>query len=185
MGSRTRSTALDRPVIRTEYGLELLSDANGNHTWSGGAFEVWSNDLDLRIVFGEVKHGDAMLLSEHSHCGTEGIAHVREQDRRRDRLTAVLGEKRHHLAGYLQIRNVRIQVGPVEALKVEHNVAIKELVDVADSCHHPCRPQLHSFKGIMTAKPLHRKRLGGPSLASLVVCQAILDLDSSNRMRLV
>jgi hypothetical protein len=47
----------------------------------------------------------------------------------------MLGEKRHHLARDLQIRNIRIQVDPVQAFEVEDYMAIQDLVDVANMCH--------------------------------------------------
>jgi hypothetical protein len=74
-----------RPVIRTEYGLELLGDADGNDARSGGLLEVWTDQVDLTVIFAEMELRDAMFLSERSHRGAEGVAHLCEQDRRGDR----------------------------------------------------------------------------------------------------
>lgn len=45
----------------------------------------------------------------------------------------MLGHERHHLAGDLQIRNITVEIDPVQRLDVQANMAIKQIV------HRDCR----------------------------------------------
>src|SRR5438128_28304 len=48
VGSGPSLATLDlRPVIRNEYGLELLGDSDGNDARFGGLLEVWPDHVDL------------------------------------------------------------------------------------------------------------------------------------------
>ena len=46
-------------------------------------------------------------------------------------MISMLTEKRDHLPAYLQLRNVGIQVNAIQALQIEHDMPIDDLIDVA------------------------------------------------------
>src|SRR5207248_11070591 len=51
-------------------------------------------------------------------------------------------QERHHLARHLQVRDIRVQIDAVQALQIETDMAIEQLVDVRHLSHGapPTRP---------------------------------------------
>src|SRR5215216_5008138 len=106
------------------------------------------------------------------------LTHPLNQGWRGDRLIAMLAEKSDHLAANLQGGNVGVQVDAIQALEVQHDMPIENLIDVADRCHHAYprqnspRPSLHftSATGTGTRRSeaglISRVLIWGPVLVS-------------------
>jgi len=80
-------------------------------------------------------------FGEAAHGLPEGLTHPLNQRRRSDRLIAMLAEECDHLATDLQPGNIRVQVDAVQALEVEHNMPVEQLVNVTHLCHATYPPK--------------------------------------------
>src|SRR5215471_10348385 len=95
-----------------------------------GLLQEGAHGVDLALAFLELEQRDAMAAGE----GLDGLAEVvtdgGEEGRRGDGVTEVAGEEVDHLAAHLKGGDVGVEVDAIEALKIEDNVLIEELVDV-------------------------------------------------------
>jgi hypothetical protein len=64
-----------------------------------------------------------------------------EQGRGRDLVAQVLGQERDHLAADLQVGDIGVEVAAIQAIQVERDVAVEDVVDVHHRRHmdHPDR----------------------------------------------
>jgi hypothetical protein len=131
---------LGRTVVRSQDGLELLGNANGDDTGLSSSLEVRLDDVDLPIALPETDDWDLMALGERGDCLAKALAHLLEQGWRGDGLIALLVEKGDHLAANLQGRNVRVQIDTIQAFEVQHHMPIENLIDVPDRCHAALPP---------------------------------------------
>lgn len=80
----------------------------------------------------QMEDRDVVLLRERLHLATEPVADLLEERGRRDRITEVLGEESDDLTGDLQVRDIGVEIEPVDAGEIETDMAIQHVVDV----HH-------------------------------------------------
>jgi len=91
--------------------------------------EVRLDEIDLAVMFGESQHRDMVPFGERCHRLTEGLCHALDQSWRSNRLVAVLAEEGNYLNADLQGWDIRVQVDAVEALQVQHDVPLQNLID--------------------------------------------------------
>lgn len=113
----------------------FLSHADGHHPGTRRLGEVGLHHVSLAIALLEAHHRDVFGLGEVVDGFAEGGADLVEQRRGGDLVAAVLAEESDHLPADLEVGDVGVQVHPVQALDVEGDVAVQEIVDVRDTSH--------------------------------------------------
>jgi hypothetical protein len=138
------------PLVAHEELLDLLGNHDRHHPVAAltlGLLQVGADVVELAIVPAgavgplEAQQGDAPLLGEGRDRLAEAVADAFEQDRRGDLVAQVLGQEPDHLAADLQVRDVGVEVDAVQAIQVERDVAVQDVVDVHHRRHmdHPIR----------------------------------------------
>ena len=89
----------------------------------------------------EAQQRDALLLGKGRDPLAEAVADALEQHRGGDLVAQVLGQERDHLPADLQVGDVGVEVDAVQAIQVERDVAVEDVVDVRHHRHidHPDR----------------------------------------------
>src|SRR6266567_7876481 len=109
-----------------------------------------------------MQHRDAIRFCKRTHCLTEAVTDALEQCWRWDWITKVLGQERNYLAAHLELGDVPIQVHPVKAFEVQHDMTFEYIVDVG--CPgHPDTSRADR-QTVLHRKPAHRiqrPELGG------------------------
>jgi len=103
--------------------------------------QVGAHPVDLAVVLGEPHHRDALVDGEPVDRLTERGPHLVEDRRRRDRIAQVRGQEGDDLPADLQIGHVGVEVNPVQALQVQRDLPIENLVD-RHRCGHARQPGL-------------------------------------------
>ncbi len=146
---------LRRAVLGAVHPLELLGRHDGHHPEllvPLGPLEIGADVVELAVIPAaaigllEPQDRDAMPLGEGFDVTAEPVAVALHQRRRRDRVTTMPGEERHHLASDLQAGHVRVQVQPVNTIDLQSDMTIEHVIDV----HHrrPCHgPTAWSHEG--------------------------------------
>ncbi len=128
-------------VGASEDPLDLLGNDDGHHSRFAGALEVGADMVQLAVVPAtavgllQTKDRDGVTLGEGPHCLAEAVAHALEEGRRRDRVAEVSAEEADNLAADLQVGDVGVEVDAVEAVQIEHDMAIEHVVDVREVGH--------------------------------------------------
>ena len=60
----------------------------------------------------EMQHRNVVQVGEPADVTAETSANLVEQNRRRNRVTQMLGQEPHHLAGHLKASDIGVQVQP-------------------------------------------------------------------------
>ena len=118
--------------------LELLGDADRGHPGPpGGGLrrDVRLHHGDLAVVLAELHPRDPVRGRVGLHGPAEPGPDVLHQRRRRDRLAKVLRHERDDLPAGLQDGNVGVQVDPVQALNVQHDMPVQKFPGRHDMRH--------------------------------------------------
>ena len=98
--------------------------------------------IPTRSVWGvETQHGDTIHLGEAAHRDADTIANALEQGRRGDGVAEVLGLVGNHLAADLQLGHVPVEIHPTQAVDIQHDMAVQDIVDV-DHLGHPATSRM-------------------------------------------
>src|SRR5262249_25644713 len=128
---KANRAGLSGVVVTDRDGLELLGDTDRDHArGTGGLVQEGAHGVDLALVLLELEQGDALTASEGLDSFSEVVTDGGEECRRGDGITQVVGEEGDHLAANLKGGDVGVEVDAIEALKIEDDVLIEELVDV-------------------------------------------------------
>jgi hypothetical protein len=166
--------------------LDLLGGDNGHHpdaTLLLGQVEVGADMIELAVIpagavrFGQTKQGNPVHLGEVTNQLAEAVAHRLEQRRGRNGVAPMLGQERGHLATHLEVRDIHVQVEPIDAGHVEVNMAIKNVVDVHHGRSHQATPVRTGSDRSRAITDDHSSTdtthaFSGPRLASLMPRQA-------------
>ena len=111
----------------------------------------------------QMQHRDAIRFCKRTHRLTEAVTDALEQCWRGDWITKVLGQERNYLAAHLELGDVPIEVHPVKAFEVQHNMTFEHIVDLG--CPgHPGTSRADR-QTVLHRKPTHRTQ--GPELGGL------------------
>lgn len=84
--------------------------------------QVLVHHIVLALPLREVHDRHALGPGEAGDVGDELLRHGRHQRGRGDRSPSVSGQEPHDLTGALQLRDEHVEVHPVDALDLEHDV---------------------------------------------------------------
>src|SRR3954452_262978 len=79
--ARTRFALARRAVIADQHRLELLGDADGDHTRLRLSPEIRLDHVDLTVTLGEPQHWNLMPFGEAGHSLPKGLTHPLNQCR--------------------------------------------------------------------------------------------------------
>jgi hypothetical protein len=155
----------------SEHPLKLLRHPDRSHpspSLSGQPVQVRAHHLQLAIPLSEAHHRDLTLGSELSDRLTKPQPDPLQDRRRRNRKPQMPGQETNHLPRHLQSRHPTIEVDPIEALQIQTDMPLKDIIHSHDTrCHGapPGRWQLNpatlpSPSRHVTHQPNHH--LGGP-----------------------
>jgi len=85
--------------------------------------------LDLAVGLGEPHHRDVLLIGEATHRSAERGPDLIEDRRGRDRIAQMRGQEADNLPTHLQVRDVGVEVDPIQALQVQRHLPIEHIVD--------------------------------------------------------
>jgi len=122
-------------VVARHHGLELLSDADGDDAGGAGGVQERTHGVDLALAFLELEQRDLVAASEGLDAIAEAVADVGEESGRGDGVAEVLGEEGDDLTADLEGGNVGVEVDAIEALEVEDDVLVEELIEVGHGGH--------------------------------------------------
>jgi hypothetical protein len=91
--------------------------------------DVGPHLLDLAIGLGESHDRDVLLIGEAADCTPKRRPDLVEDRRGRDRVPQVGGQEADDLTTDLQVRDVGIQVDPVQALQIQRHMSLKHIID--------------------------------------------------------
>lgn len=114
-----------------EHPLKLLRHPDRNQLGTAGGrglVQQRPHHIDLPVTLGELDHRHATSGSITAYIVTEPGADLLKDRRRRDRITQMTGQERNHLTGHLQVGHVPVEIDPVQTLKVQTNMPIKQIV---------------------------------------------------------
>jgi hypothetical protein len=77
-----------------------------------------AHDVGLAVVAAETHHRDVLTLGVAGDRGAEPIADALKDRRRGDGVAQVRREERHHLPADLQVRDVGVEVDPVQTTSI-------------------------------------------------------------------
>ena len=80
------------------------------------------HDVVLALTLDEIDQRHVVVAGVGADRGHERLAHRRHQRRGRDRIAPVTGQEAHDLTDPLQLRDVDIEVEPVNRLDLEHHM---------------------------------------------------------------
>jgi hypothetical protein len=80
------------------------------------------HDVVLALPLGEVHPRDALTVGEAAHRGSEPVGDLRKRGGGGDREAELAVHVTHQAASVLQLRDIHVQVHPVNALDLEHHV---------------------------------------------------------------
>jgi hypothetical protein len=111
----------------SSFGVEdssfLLGPADEQHSLRAlGSGQVLVHDVVLALTLAEVNHRETVIDGVTTNAGDEVLAHRRHQRRGRDLETPMPGQKPDDLSDTLQLRDIDVQVHPVDGLDFEHHV---------------------------------------------------------------
>ena len=101
---------------RGEHRRELLRNPDRGHPRPAGRRlprQIWPHPIDLAVVPPEPHHRNPVVLGERRHRPAERGTDLLHDRRRRDRVTQMRGQKRHHLPTHLQVRHIAVQINPI------------------------------------------------------------------------
>jgi hypothetical protein len=98
---------------------------------------VRTHDLQLVVVLVEGHPGDAAGVGERPHGSTEPVTQLLEQRRGGKREAQVPGEERRDLCAGLQGGHIGVEIDPVKALDVQHDMPLEHLVEGHNPRPHP------------------------------------------------
>ncbi|MBI4492579.1 MAG: hypothetical protein HY690_07280 [Chloroflexi bacterium] len=90
----------------------------------GEACPVASGDSVLPLASLEVDHGNLSLGRAILHCTDEPVMHGAEQGRRGDWVAQMVPKEEAQLPGRLELRDVTIEVDPVDATDRERDMVL-------------------------------------------------------------
>jgi hypothetical protein len=103
-----------------------------------GLLQVGTDMIKLAIIPAgavkplEAQQGNVVCLGEGRDRLAEAVADAFEQRRGRHLMAQMLGQERDHLAADLQVGDVGVEVDAVQAIQVQRDVTVEDIVDV----HH-------------------------------------------------
>ena len=157
-----------------EHLLELLGDPHSHHPRAGGVLPQRAHHVDLAVVSLEPQDRDVVGRHEGAHRGSEAVPHVRHDRRGRDGAPQMTSHEHRHLTRHLKIRDVGVQINPVQALQVQLHMTYRPARRLRPrwSSSTPDREdRLGPLPNSNRRYVNHRRAatLGGRRLASLVV----------------
>ncbi|HEY3193670.1 MAG TPA: hypothetical protein VGK42_00365 [Candidatus Dormibacteraeota bacterium] len=88
----------------------------------------------------EAQQGNVVCLGEGRDRLAEAVADAFEQGWGRHLVAQMLGQERDHLAADLQVGDVGVEVDAVQAIQVEGDVTVEDIVDVDHHRHMDTPP---------------------------------------------
>jgi len=134
-----------------EHPLELLGGHDGNHaeaTFTLGFLQMGTHVVELAVVEAspvrllQMKDGDVLALGEALHVGAKPVPDLLDDGRGGDGLAQVFAEPLD-LTAHLKNRHIRVQVEPIDALELESDMTVEDIVDV----HHVRHGRRDSARG--------------------------------------
>jgi hypothetical protein len=139
---------VDRPrgvggaLVALEDPLELLGDEDGDYS-GAGLRRQGLHEVDLPLALLGPDQGDAVPVGEVRHRLAEPVPDLLEHRRRGDGQLQVVLHEPDHLPAHLEVGDVGVEVEAVEALQVQSDVAVEEVVHIEGL---PCGRSLHSSR---------------------------------------
>jgi hypothetical protein len=144
-----------RPVAGREHPLKLLAGNDRDHPVAASALrglQVRAHVIELAIIppraigLLELKDQDPALNRERLDLAAKPVSDQRKQRRRRDLVPEMISQEPHHL----KLRDIRVQVHPIDTLDLERHMTLEHDVDARHAHHQP------SITHIRPALPAHR-----------------------------
>ena len=114
------------------------------------------------------KDRDPALGREPLDLPAEAVADRPQQRRRRDLLTKMAAQEPHDLPADLQVRDVRVQVQPVDTLNLKRHMALEHVVDVRDARHPRSMTRIGPALPARRHEPDGGRPGGGPAPLPLI-----------------
>jgi hypothetical protein len=116
-----------------DHPRKLLAGHDRHHpevALSLGRLKVGTDVVELAVIRPrpiwrlELEDRDPMSVGEPPDLTTEAVADPAQKRGRRGRLPEVPGDEPHHLAAHLQVRDIRVEQQPIDALDLQGDVPI-------------------------------------------------------------
>jgi hypothetical protein len=101
-----------------------------------------AHHIELPGVLGEPHHRDALLISQLPDRVPEPVTDPAHHRRRRNR-EALTRQELHDLTTDLQVRDIPVQVDPIQALQIQRHMTIKEIPRRHRPSRHHTPPDDH------------------------------------------
>ena len=136
-------------LIGGEDVLVLLRDPDRGHPRTAGRGlpgQMRAHHLLLAVGLGEFHDRDLVGFGEGPHAPTESGAELLHDRRRGDRVAQMPGHEPDHLPRRLQLRDIAVEIDPIQTLQIKRHVPIEKIVHRQRLGHHhslraPCHPR--------------------------------------------
>ena len=143
---------LGRAVAGADDPLKLLAGHDRHDPEAAltlGTLQERADMVELAVIptrpvgLLERQDRDPVGVGERPDVTTEAVADVAQQRRRRDRLPKMLGDEPNDLPADLQVRDIRVEIQPIDTLDLKRHMALEDVVDVRHARGARHRPSIH------------------------------------------